>query len=259
MEDKCYTVYMHVCPNNKKYIGITKQLPEKRWAKGLNYSNNKHFMNAIKKYKWENIKHEILFTNLTKKEAEEKEIKLISYYKSNNQKYGYNILKGGNVSDGLPKEIRQQIANKRKGKHLTEKQKNKIRNSLIGRKMSEEWKNKISKSLTGKKKNKNSIEKMRKTKIGKEPWNKGKKNIYSQETLNKMSENSKKMWKNKEYREKNCKKVLCIEMNMVFESISSAKKYFNIKSTSHISECCNGKLKSCGKYNGKKLHWKYVN
>ena len=42
-------------------------------------------------------------------------------------------------------------------------------------------------------------------------------------------------------------------------SQAEAKKYFNMKSNSHICECCSGKLKSCGKYNGKKLHWKYIN
>ena len=38
MENKCYTVYMHICPNGKKYIGITKQKPIKRWGyNGINY------------------------------------------------------------------------------------------------------------------------------------------------------------------------------------------------------------------------------
>lgn len=258
MEKRNYTVYMHICPNNKKYIGITKQKPEYRWGHGSNYTNNKHFTNAIHKYSWENIEHKILYKKLTKKQAEEKEIELISYYKTNQIEYGYNILKGGNASNGLSNETRKRIADKIRGRKLTEEHKEKIRKSLLGRKMSKEWKEKISKSLTGKKVNKISIEKARLKKIGKPPWNKGKKNIYSKETIKKMSENTKKLWQNKEYRNKNCKKVLCIELNIVFDSITEAKNFFNMKGHSHICECCDGKLKSCGKYNGKKLHWKYI-
>ena len=32
-----YTVYKHICPNNKVYIGITVKKPEVRWNKGLGY------------------------------------------------------------------------------------------------------------------------------------------------------------------------------------------------------------------------------
>lgn len=258
MEEKCYTVYMHICPNNKKYIGITKQNPKYRWGHGTNYSNNKHFTNAIKKYSWENIQHKILYEHLTKKEAEQKEIELISYYKTTEAEYGYNILKGGNASNGLSNETRKIIADKIRGRKLTEEHKEKIKKSLLGRKMSEEWKQKISKSLTGKKMSKESVEKARLKKIGKSPWNKGKNNIYSKETLKKMSQNTTKLWQNKEYRNKNCKKVLCVELNIVFDSVTEASKYFNMKSNSHICECCSGKLKSAGKYNGQKLHWKFA-
>lgn len=98
MEEKCYTVYMHVCPNNKKYIGITKLKPNDRWVNGKGYKTCVLFNNAIKKFGWDNIQHIILFKNLTKEEAEEKEIKLIKKYESNNRKYGYNIENGGHVN-----------------------------------------------------------------------------------------------------------------------------------------------------------------
>ena len=74
MEEKCYTVYMHICPNNKKYIGITGQKPEKRWRNGFNYRNSILFNRAIKKYSWENIQHKILYEHLTKEEAEQKKL-----------------------------------------------------------------------------------------------------------------------------------------------------------------------------------------
>ena len=30
----CYTVYEHIAPNGKKYIGITRRKPEYRWNHG---------------------------------------------------------------------------------------------------------------------------------------------------------------------------------------------------------------------------------
>ena len=41
---------MHIFPNNKKYIGITKQTPEKRWENGKGYKHNNYIQNAINKY-----------------------------------------------------------------------------------------------------------------------------------------------------------------------------------------------------------------
>lgn len=90
-----YCVYKHTCPNGKVYVGITSKNPIVRWAKGNGYNHNTHFHNAILKYGWNNIKHEILYTDLSKEEACEKEIELIAEYKSNNPDYGYNLSSGG--------------------------------------------------------------------------------------------------------------------------------------------------------------------
>ena len=68
-KDKCYTVYMHVSPSNKRYIGITRQAHEKRWKSGNGYAGNDYFYKAIKKYGWNNFEHNILFSELTKTEA----------------------------------------------------------------------------------------------------------------------------------------------------------------------------------------------
>ena len=61
-----YSVYMHTTPNNKKYIGITKQKPVKRWQNGGGYKNQPLMWKAIKNIGWNNITHKILFTNLSK-------------------------------------------------------------------------------------------------------------------------------------------------------------------------------------------------
>lgn len=94
-EEKIYKVYMHTVPNGKVYIGVTSQEVDKRWNHGQGYRSNLHFWRAIQKYGWSNIRHEVLFEGLTKEEAFEKEIELISLYESNNPHYGYNHTEGG--------------------------------------------------------------------------------------------------------------------------------------------------------------------
>lgn len=92
---KKYIVYIHTnLINNKKYIGITCQEPQKRWGKdGYGYREQLKFYNAIQKYGWNNFSHEIVAKNLTNEEALELESEYISYYNSINN--GYNILEKG--------------------------------------------------------------------------------------------------------------------------------------------------------------------
>jgi hypothetical protein len=76
--------------NDKKYYGITKQNPTKRWANGNGYRYNFHFYNSIKKYGWDNFKKEVIEENLTAIEAK----LLESFYIINNNttdpNFGYN-------------------------------------------------------------------------------------------------------------------------------------------------------------------------
>jgi len=92
---KVYCVYKHITPNGKVYIGVTCQKAEKRWNGGRGYANNRHFHNAIEKYGWSNIKHEIIASGLTKQEASEAERYYIDLHKSNDPKHGYNHTSGG--------------------------------------------------------------------------------------------------------------------------------------------------------------------
>lgn len=111
-----YCVYKHITPNSKVYIGITSQIPRKRWKGGKSgYVDNDYFTKAIQKYGWENIRHEILFDGLTKEEAEQKEIELIAQYKSNQREYGYNIENGGSVSGKHSEETRKRMSEAQKG------------------------------------------------------------------------------------------------------------------------------------------------
>lgn len=97
-----YIVYLHINKiNGKKYVGITKEKPERRWGRnGCRYRTGV-FAKAIKKYGWDNFEHIILIENLTYVEAQQKEIDLIQELKSFANEYGYNSTKGGERYKGF--------------------------------------------------------------------------------------------------------------------------------------------------------------
>lgn len=101
-----YTLYRHISPSNKVYIGITCQKPEWRWNHGKGYSNEDqpYFARAIKKHGWDNFKHEILLENLTEEKAKQYEIKLIYFYKM--LAMSYNITDGGDGHRGKCSKVR---------------------------------------------------------------------------------------------------------------------------------------------------------
>lgn len=114
-----YVVYKHTTPNGKVYIGITGKNPVERWDYGHGYRQNKHFWNAIVKYGWKNIRHEILFDGLTKQQAEQKEVELIIEYKSNQREYGYNLDNGGKCTGRHSEETKQRIRDSLLGHTVT--------------------------------------------------------------------------------------------------------------------------------------------
>lgn len=154
-----YIVYIHIFPNKKIYVGITQQQPEKRWKNGYGYKKTSYVYNAIMKYGWENIEHKTIFVNLTKEEAEQKEIELIAKYKSNQREYGYNISRGGNSVGKHSDETKRKISlknsgvnnpmygNHKKRKKFTKEGRRNCSLSHIGIKLSEEAKAKISKKV----------------------------------------------------------------------------------------------------------------
>ena len=115
MDQKKYVVYKHTNKiNNKAYIGITCQQPQKRWKNGYGYTQHQKFYSAILKYGWNNFQHQILYNNLSQKEAEEKEKQLIIIF--NTIENGYNITAGGIGSLGYhhTDQNKQQISNSMK-------------------------------------------------------------------------------------------------------------------------------------------------
>lgn len=105
-----YSVYIHLFPNQKVYVGITSRPVEVRWGRnGAGYFEQPLIYRAIKKYGWQNIEHEVFASKLTKQEAIRMEIKLIDLLKANDSNYGYNISTGGfgfsSITDSLLKEV----------------------------------------------------------------------------------------------------------------------------------------------------------
>lgn len=220
-----YYVYLHNNKiNNKKYIGITKQKPENRWGlNGYNYHSSPYFYSAIQKYGWNNFEHIILYNNLTKEEACKKEIELINDYKTQNKKYGYNIMEGGSAPS-LPKEVRDKLSEalknnqNGKGHPCTIDKRKKISEAQKGRKLTEEHKRKLSLAAS-----KRHV-------------------VCSDEKKRLLSQN---------YPHK--KKVYCVETNIIYNSVQKCARQLNLHAT-NITKVCKGIHHTTGGY-----HLQYYN
>lgn len=126
-----YYVYMHTFPDGKKYVGITNQEPEKRWLNGRGYKHNPAFFNSILLHGWLNIKHEVLFTGLTKEEASNKEKELIKQYRSDEIEHGFNCQSGGDKGFTHNAETRKRISETSKQRWQDSEYRQKIHQSMI--------------------------------------------------------------------------------------------------------------------------------
>lgn len=144
-----WVVYMHEHrETGKKYIGITGQKPEKRWANGYGYMRNPHFWRTIQRDGWDAFRHEILFTGLTWEEAADKEIELIAKYDTQNPAKGYNAAPGG-VAPSPSQETREKIRAANLGKSLSEETREKLRVIAVGREMPQKVRERISRTMQG--------------------------------------------------------------------------------------------------------------
>lgn len=223
--ERNYKLYVHIAPNGKKYYGITKQKPERRWQNGKGYSSNQHFASAIKKYGWDNIQHIVLHEGLDEDEAKELEQYMIQWYNTTNRNYGYNISLGGE-SGSHSEETKKKLSEMNKGKNHPLYGRRGKDNPNYGSHRTEETKKKLSEI------------------------NKGKR--LTEETRKKISEAKK--GKNHPI----AKSVICITTNRVFYKVVDGSNYYNMD-RSYISKCCKGRYKSAGKSpTGEPLVWKYI-
>ena len=220
MDSANYCVYIHTAPNKKNYVGITSQNPLRRWKNGFGYRKNIHFFNAIIKYGWDNFKHEILFDGLTKEEAEQKEVELISAYKSNLYQFGYNQTIGGEGVSGYEMTDEQKKARSEIASRIWEDPSRKEHYSLL---MKEYW----------------SSEKNRKRQSERQ---KGEKAYWFGKHLT--DEAREKMSVAKKGRPAlNKKHIVCVTTNEEFASLTEAAMSYKV-SKSGISQVLHGKKKS---------------
>lgn len=241
-----YCVYIHINKiNNKKYVGITKTSPMKRWGKnGSAYTRDKTsiFGHAIEKYGWENFDHQIFTTGLDKECACALEIILIKILRAQDGRYGYNVQPGGQLGNT--------------GIIFSEESRIKMRKAKIGKKLSEEHKEHISEGLIGHKPanfTDESKEKLRLANTGK---------ILSNETRGKISNALTGIVRSSETKQKisdnhaNKHGVFCPQLNEYFDVMSDVTKKYGIP-RSNIDKCVKGERKSAGKHpiTGEKLTW----
>lgn len=182
---KKFYVYVHVCPNGKRYVGCTAHKPEYRWGRNGEGYKGQLFGKAVRKYGWSSITHEV-FEVESEEEMYRKEVELISFYHSNDPEYGYNCSSGGEKSASgcrRSEEIR---------KHMSEAAKKRASDPEFRKHMSEVHK-------------------------GKPAWNKGKPRseeakrriseankgqIRSEESRQRIAENNRRKAKDPEFRRK---------------------------------------------------------
>lgn len=241
-----YTVYKHTAPNGKVYIGITSQKPEKRWDNGNGYKQNKHFYSAIRKYGWENFKHEIICqAPMSAAQAGAIEKSFIALYDSTHPDKGYNISIGGEYGAlGIhhSAEARAKMSKAHKGKKHSAEWRRKIGEANKRRHLSDETRRKISEA------NKNpsaeTRKKMSEAHKGKQNLSKGK--HLSVETRRKISETKRNGIV------PNRKQIICVETGHKYPSIAKAAEVIGV-SAPFISRVLHGIRPTAGGY-----HWKYA-
>lgn len=217
-----YTVYMHISPSGKKYIGITYQTIENRWRNGNGYKTQM-FWRAIEKYGWDNIEHIIIAKGLDKETAEWLEIELIRELDTTNTLYGYNVSTGGEGGNGCKRseETRQKISEN----HTDNSGEN---NPFYRKHHSEETIQKLSELAQGKYCGENNP-------------------MYGKGFLLEGKNNGRAI------------SVICLTTKRIFFTAREGAEFYNTHHQS-VSKCCKGKRKSSGKLaDGTKLVWRYLN
>lgn len=132
-----YSVYLLTNKvNNKKYVGMTSfEDPNDRWKNGKGYKKGQYIRNSIDKHGWDGFEHEVVYSGLTKDDAESKEIDLIAELNLTNRELGYNISHGGSTpmkGRKHTKEARRKLSEAGKGKKWTESQREYMSNLWKG-------------------------------------------------------------------------------------------------------------------------------
>lgn len=258
MDEKTYCVYMHRFPNGKVYIGITSKKPEDRWGSGRGYQTQNVYK-AILKYGWDNIEHIVLFSELAREDAEQKEIELISLYQSADPEHGYNIDLGGNYAGKHSKQTCEKISQNKKGWNPSEETRKRMSEAKKGKPLPEATIEKL-KGRPGKPLNEKQRAALLKANIGK---------IVSEETRKKQSEahkgktlpeeQKKKISESGKIAQRKCKAVRVAQISIdgnevirIWECMSDIYTELGIN-IAHVCACCRGQRNKTGGF-----RWEYV-
>jgi len=235
VKNKLFCVYMHTTPSGKKYIGISSNV-YKRWSDRY---RGQAFSKAIKKHGWDNIKHEILFKNLTLQEACDKEIELIKQYKTTDKKYGYNVSSGGKINFYPHSKASEETKKK-----MSEAQKKRYREHPL----TQEQREKMAENCREIARKRVYTPEMRKRMSD---ARKGKPHYYARGKI--IEDWHKKLISEANSGSKNAKarKVICLDTCKVYDTILEASKDTGCSSEGIGNVCGNRKIKTHN------LHWAY--
>lgn len=272
-----YCIYVHIAPNNKIYIGQSKNY-KKRWASnGEHYKTCIYFYNAIQKYGWNNFKHLVLFENLTKDQADICEKEMIKKFDTTNSEFGYNLSLGGSGNSQCDKEVLLKKSETMKklwqDKNFQERVRINSNKKLVqclntgdifySCEKAAQWCNLldgagIRKCCLG-----------TRFSAGKHPITNEK--LYWEYIIDKPidlkdSENKIKQLKEKEKQNriknnnKTCQRVKCLNTNQIFNSMNEAARWCGLSTSTSIRKSCNDNSKSGGKHpvTGEKLYWEKI-
>lgn len=226
------TIYKVSCvENNKIYVGQTVQKLSKRWSAHLKDSKTKQnikFNRAINKYGPEKFVMEII-EECNIENMNDREVFWINYY--NSIENGYNTTIGGfGGSSPSPVDLYYEDGTYVESFKLM---------SLGGKKYNVGV-NGICACVSGKQKSAGRFDGKRLVwvKRGEKFPNIDYNNVFKNTKIKVIGYNE--------------------DINMVFDGVREATRYFGISSSTMISDCISGKRhrKSAGKYNGKPIYWK---
>lgn len=216
--------------NGKMYVGQTVNIKQ-RLKQHRTALRKQAISLAIKKHGWYNFDKIFFKCPMFLLDFVEKAlIKIFNTISPN----GYNLNNGGHINKKFSIESKNKMSNTHKGKKLSEETKLKISVKNTGRVVSQETREKLSKIHKNKIVTEETKKKLSLSHIGQKSWDAGR--------------------KFPEFSGENCsksKKIICIETNTVYISVTEAAKLNNIH---------HKRLRYCCKKFGRMVegfHWMY--
>lgn len=210
--------------NGKKYVGQTKCF-RNRMSQYRNGAFNVRMRKDVKEHGIDNFEITILERDIAKEDLDEREQYWLDYYKSYDERYGYNICQFASSTRGYKLTPEQCLAHSLRVKG--------DRNGMYGKKHTDEWRKEHSDWLKNK-------------------WANDEE--YRQFWSDKMSGENNYFYGKRFYGDKNghAKAIRCIELDKIYTTVKEAAEECGM-SRQNISHVLNGRQETAGGY-----HWEYV-